>query len=110
MTPWTVAHQAPVSMGFSRQEYQSGLPVPSPGDLPDPGIEPASPVNPSHVDSLRLSHQGNPHAGSLTTITMHYLTDLESLQVWSFVFLFFFGFPQGNMLIFFFRIWPGTGT
>ena len=39
-TPWTVAYQAPLSMGFSRQEYWSGLPFPSPGDLPDPGIEP----------------------------------------------------------------------
>ena len=44
VTPWTVAHQAPLSMGFSRQEYWSGLPFPSPGDLPDPGIEPASPA------------------------------------------------------------------
>ena len=43
-TPWTVAHQAPPSMGFSRQEYWSGLPFPSPGDLPDPGIEPRSPT------------------------------------------------------------------
>ena len=42
-TPWTVAYQAPPSMGFSRQEYWSGLPFPSPGDLPDPGIEPGSP-------------------------------------------------------------------
>ena len=41
---WTVALQAPVSMGFSRQEYWSGLPFPPPGDLPDPGIKPASPV------------------------------------------------------------------
>ena len=41
-TPWTVANQAPPSMGFSRQEYWSGLPFPSPGDLPDPGIEPRS--------------------------------------------------------------------
>ena len=40
-TPWTVAHQPPLSMGFSRQEYWSGLPCPSPGDLPDLGIEPA---------------------------------------------------------------------
>ena len=38
-TPWTVAHQAPLSMGFSRQEYWSGLPYPPPGDLPNPGIE-----------------------------------------------------------------------
>ena len=44
MTPWTVAYQFPPSMGFSRQEYWSGLPFPSPGDLPDPGIEPRSPV------------------------------------------------------------------
>ena len=42
-TPWTVAHQAPPSMDFSRQEYWSGLPFPSPGDLPYPGIEPGSP-------------------------------------------------------------------
>ena len=39
---WTIAHQAPLAMGFSRQEYQGGLPLPSPGDLPDPRIEPAS--------------------------------------------------------------------
>ena len=43
-TSWTVAHQAPPSMGFSRQEYWSGLPFPSPGDLPNPGIEPRSPT------------------------------------------------------------------
>ena len=42
--PWAVALQAPLSMGFSRQEYWSGLPFPSPGDLPNPGIEPASPA------------------------------------------------------------------
>ena len=42
VTPWTVAHQALLSMGFSRQEYWTGLPCSSPGDLPDPGIEPAS--------------------------------------------------------------------
>ena len=43
-TPWTVAYHAPPSMGFSRQEYWSGLPFPSPEDLPDPGIEPGSPA------------------------------------------------------------------
>ena len=43
-TPWTIAHQAPLSMGLSRQEYWHGLPCPSPGDLPDPGIEPRSPA------------------------------------------------------------------
>ena len=46
-TPWTVAYQAPLSVGFSRQEYWSGLPFPPPGELPDPGIEPMSPVSPA---------------------------------------------------------------
>ena len=44
-TPWTVTHQAPPSMGFSRQEYWNGLPFPFPEDLPGPGIEPTSPVD-----------------------------------------------------------------
>ena len=44
VTPWTVANQAPPPMGFSRQEHWSGLPLPSPGDLPDPGIKPRSPA------------------------------------------------------------------
>ena len=43
-SPWAVARQAPWSMGFSRREYWSGLPFPSPGDLPDPGMEPGSPA------------------------------------------------------------------
>ena len=47
VTPWTVAHQAPLSMGFSRQEYWSGLPFPPPGDLPNPGMEPESPAFPA---------------------------------------------------------------
>ena len=52
-TPWTVAHQAPLSMEFSRQEYWSGLPFPSPADLPDAGIEPRSPA--LWADSLPLA-------------------------------------------------------
>ena len=44
VTPWTVDHQAPLSMGFPRQEYWSGLPFPSPGNLPDPRTEPTSPA------------------------------------------------------------------
>ena len=56
-TLWTVACQAPLSMGFSRQEYWSGLRFPSPGDLPEPGIKPGSPA--SQVDSLLLSHEGS---------------------------------------------------
>jgi len=47
MIPWSVAHQAPLSMGFPRQEYWSGLPFPSPGDFPNPGIEPESRAPPA---------------------------------------------------------------
>ena len=53
--PWTVAHQAPLSTGFPRQEYWSGLPFPSPGDLPNSGIKAASPV--LQADCLPLSHR-----------------------------------------------------
>ena len=63
-TPWTVAHQSPLSRGFPRQEYRSGLPFAPPGDLPDPGIEPMSPVSPAfQADYLPLSHQGSPTSG-----------------------------------------------
>ena len=58
MTPWTVACQAPLSIGFPRQEYWSELPFPSPGDLPDPGVKPVSPALP--VDSLLSESQGKP--------------------------------------------------
>ena len=51
VTLWTVGHQAPLSMGFPRQEYWSGFPFPSPGDLPDPGIEHRSPALPGHQGS-----------------------------------------------------------
>ena len=57
-TPWTVAHQAPLSMGFSRQEYWSGLPSPSPRDFPDPGVKSWCPA--LQADSC-LSHQGSPN-------------------------------------------------
>ena len=57
-TPWTVAYQASPSMGFSRQEYWSGLPFPSPGDLPDPGIEPRSPE--FQADTLTSEPPGKP--------------------------------------------------
>ena len=55
VTPWTIAHQAPLSLGFSRQEYWNGLPFLPPRDLPDPGIEPVSAALGSN--SLPLSHQ-----------------------------------------------------
>ena len=59
MTPWTVACQAAVSMGFSRPDYWSGLPRPSPGDLPDPGSKPRSPV--LQADSLPSEPPGSPN-------------------------------------------------
>ena len=63
-TPWTVACPAPLSKGFSRQEYWSGLPFPSPGDLPNPGIEPGSPA--WQADDLSSEPPGN----SVTQPTM----------------------------------------
>ena len=61
MTPWIVAHQAPLSMGFSRQEYWSGLPFASPGDIPDSGIKVASPVSSApKADSLPAEPAGKP--------------------------------------------------
>ena len=62
-TPWTVAHQAPPSMEFFRQEYWSGLPFPSSGDLPDPGIQPGSPR--LQADALP-SEPSNINYGTLT--------------------------------------------
>ena len=58
-TPWTVAHQSPLSMAFSRQEYWSGLPFPSPEDLPNPGIKLTSLA--VQVDSLPLRQLGSSH-------------------------------------------------
>ena len=61
VTPWIVACQAPLSMGFSRQEYWSGLPFPPPGVLPNPGIRTSSPESLAlQVDSLLLSHCESP--------------------------------------------------
>ena len=58
---WTAAHQTPLSMEFPRQEYWSGFPCPPPGDLPDTGMEPASPWSPALAgDSLPLDHWGSP--------------------------------------------------
>ena len=68
-TPWTVTHQAPPSMGFSRQEYWNGLPFPSPGDLPDPGIEPRSPT--LQADIVTSEPSGN------TKINSKWIKDLN---------------------------------
>ena len=58
-TPWTATSQVPLSMGFSSQEYWSGLPCPPPGDLPNPGIKRASLMSPALAGSLQ-SHLGSP--------------------------------------------------
>ena len=70
-TPWTVVYQAPPSLGFSRQEYWSGLPFPSPGDLPNPGIEPGSSV--LQADALPSEPPGK--------MLKKYLVNIEHDQV-----------------------------
>ena len=63
---WTIALQAPLSMGFSRQEYSSGLPCPAAGDLPDPETEPESPVSPALAGRLFTTvPPGKPHASHM---------------------------------------------
>ena len=69
-TPWTIAYQVPPSMGFSRQEYWGGLPFPSPGDLPNPGIEPGSP--PLKADTLPSEPPGK-------SSTLSYLQNSRSV-------------------------------
>ena len=65
VTPWTVAPQASLSMAFSKQEYWSGLPFPTPGDPPDPGIEAMSPVSPAlQAHSLPTKPSGKPSGKS----------------------------------------------
>ena len=60
-TPLTIAHQAPLSMGYSKHEYWSGLPFSYPGDLPNPGIKPTSSMSPAlQADSLPLNYLGSP--------------------------------------------------
>ena len=70
MTPWTGAHQAPLSMKFSRQEYWSGLPVPSPGDLPNPRIEPGFPT--LQADSLPSEPPGKSVVSMNKGVHLHY--------------------------------------
>ena len=75
VTPWTVAHHAPLSMGIPRQESWSGLPVPSPGDLPGPRIEPRSPASPAlQADSLSQRHWESPFLSvQFSTISVKYI-------------------------------------
>ena len=74
--PWTVACRAPLSMGFSRQEYRSGLPFPSPGDLPDPGIEPRSPA--LQADALTSEPPGKPNTEPLAKIHEPYSSTMKT--------------------------------
>ena len=78
-TPWTVAYQAPPSMGFSWQEYWSGLPFPSPGDLPDPGIEPRSPA--LGADALTSEPPGKPrfHEAPLKSLKFPFCLNYQDL-------------------------------
>ena len=68
VTPWTAAHQAPQSMGFSKQEYWSGLPFPSPGDLPNPGIEPGSPA--LEANTLTSEPPGKPQSSGFPLVVI----------------------------------------
>ena len=72
-TPWTVAHQAPLSMGFSRQEYWSGLPFPSPGNLPNPRIKPRSPT--LQADTLTSEPPGS--SGHNLVLAPHFVMRKE---------------------------------
>ena len=68
--PWTVAHQAPLSMEFSRQEYWSGLPFPTPGDLPNSGIEPVSPASPTLAGGFLTTVPPGKQAGATKPVAV----------------------------------------
>ena len=93
-TPWTVACQAPPSMGFSRQEYWSGLPFPSPGDLPYPGIEPGSPA--LQADSLPSEPQEKPR--SLKTLCQMEETRHKGHLSYDSIYTKFPNFPGGPVI------------
>ena len=76
---WTVAYQASLSMGFSRQEYRSGLPFPSPGDLPDPGMEPRSPA--LWADALPSEPPGKPKVIS-NKLASYFISTVFFIQRW----------------------------
>ena len=78
MTPWTVACRAPLSTEFSRQEYWSGLPFPSPGDPANPGIEPRSPV--LQADALP-SERGKPREAHCMLVKINF-SQLQKLNIW----------------------------
>ena len=79
-TPWTVAYQAPPCKGFSRQEYWSGLPFPSPWDLPDSGIEPGSPT--FQADVLTSEPPGKPSRSLLVNYSAEAMAPHSSTLAW----------------------------
>ena len=85
-TPWTIASQAPLSMKFSRQEYWSGLPFPSPGDLPNPGTEPTSPA--LQADSLSSEPPEKPNVLSMFIVKIIFVQviadNLAICLLWAF--------------------------
>jgi len=89
VTPWVVARQASLSLGFPRQEYWSGLPFPSPGDLPDPGIEPISPA--LQADSLLTEPPGNP--GTLLRTSKSFLLCIFFSLEWTCLWLLSYAVP-----------------
>ena len=82
MTPWTVAHQAPLSMEIFRQEYWSGFPFPSPGDLPDPGIEPGSPHRRCFTIWATISSVQFSHSVVSDSLQPHGLQPVRLLSPW----------------------------
>ena len=95
VTPWTVAHQAPLSIESSRQEQWSGLPFPSPGHLPNPGIEPGSPA--LQTDSLPSELPGKPKTE--VQFLWFFFIILCQFQVYNIVSLYFYGLYTSFKLI-----------
>ena len=86
VTPWTIAHQAPLSMGFSRQEYWSGLPSPSPGNLPNPGIEPTSLMSPALAGRFFTTRATwEDHNISRALIEIYFKIETLKLQKWCYI-------------------------
>ena len=88
--PWTAAYQAPLSMGFSRQEYWSGLPCPPPEDLPNPGIEPTSVMSPAlQGDSLLPAQPGKPLRLHCCPINRFISTNLSIFHIYALIYICF---------------------
>ena len=104
VTPWTVAHQAPLSIGFPRQEYWSGLPFPSPGDLPNPKIEPVSLMSPALAGGFLITSATFMTVGRKKYFSVKGRFPKE--MICFFMFVFFFSVPfcffsrENNLLVY----------